>query len=201
MQSILQTFALLYAKSRGFKIDTSMRARTYLQFANGSYQETVGQVHTYWTFSSGETLPITFEVLEDCASEVILGEEFLYEHNVYEAFHSTKISATEEQQCVSCTTKCFGWTRSRKELRQENWNRQYDFGKQANINERDAETKRRNAFVEMVRRVGIGNRIIQLPGLGDEEVIKGPPNTRDLLHSSLRHGCGMSIGSYLVYMY
>jgi hypothetical protein len=55
-----------------------------LQFADGSYQETIGQVNTFWTFANGESVPITFEVLEDCASDVVLGEDFIYGYNIFE---------------------------------------------------------------------------------------------------------------------
>ena len=44
---------------------------------------TVGQVETYWTFVTGERIPVIFEVLEYCCLDVIIGEEILTEHNVF----------------------------------------------------------------------------------------------------------------------
>jgi hypothetical protein len=85
-----------YARSQGFRIETGEESRNYFQFADGSYEETVGQVHTSWTFASGERIPITFEVLENCVSEVIIGEELIYEHNIFEK-HSSSILVWESQ--------------------------------------------------------------------------------------------------------
>ena len=60
--------------------------RRVLEFADGSQQETVGQVETSWTFDSGQSITLIFEVLEDCIYDVILGEEVLWEHNVFETY-------------------------------------------------------------------------------------------------------------------
>ena len=60
--------------------------RRILEFADGSQQETVGQVKTSWTFDSGQRITLIFEVLEDCIHDVILGEEVLWEHNVFETY-------------------------------------------------------------------------------------------------------------------
>ena len=60
--------------------------RRVLEFADGSRQQTVGQVEASWTFGSGERIFLTFEVLENCLHDVILGEEVLWEHNVFETY-------------------------------------------------------------------------------------------------------------------
>lgn len=65
-----------------------------LQFADGSFQETVGQVETTWTFASGLKVPIVFEVLENCCTDVILGEDILWEHE--EDVFQTYTAATQE---------------------------------------------------------------------------------------------------------
>lgn len=75
--------SLQYALDHGFALKTGEKRCGYLQFADGSYEKTVGQVETYWTFASGERIPVTFEVLEYCCSEVIIGEEILTEQNVF----------------------------------------------------------------------------------------------------------------------
>ena len=54
-----------------------------MQFADGTFQETVGQVYTTWTFTCGLEIPITFEILENCSADVILGEDFLLDHDVF----------------------------------------------------------------------------------------------------------------------
>lgn len=57
--------------------------QNFLQFADGNYQKTIGQVTAYWTFASGEKALLTFEVLEDCASEVVIGKDFIFKHNIF----------------------------------------------------------------------------------------------------------------------
>ncbi|KAL9069729.1 MAG: hypothetical protein Q9161_005314 [Pseudevernia consocians] len=75
-----------YAETRGFKISARQEDRGFLQFADGTFQETVGQVNTTWTFASGLKIPVTFEVLENCSADVILGEDVLWEHNVFDTY-------------------------------------------------------------------------------------------------------------------
>lgn len=80
---------LRYAKSHGFHIKTGPGTENFLQFADGSYQETVGQVTTHWTFASGERALLTFEVLEACASEVVIGEDFIYSHKIFHEYEAS----------------------------------------------------------------------------------------------------------------
>jgi hypothetical protein len=72
-----------YAKKLKLVINRSVEARNYLQFADGSCTQTLGQTHTHWTFASGKRIPITFEVLKNCASDVVIGEQILYENKVF----------------------------------------------------------------------------------------------------------------------
>ena len=73
-----------FAKENRFFIERNSECRTTLQFADGSYQDTVGQVRTEWTFLTGLTIPVTFEVLEECCFEVVIGDSILWENNVFE---------------------------------------------------------------------------------------------------------------------
>ena len=43
-------------------------------------------MNTTWTFASGLKIPVTFEVLENCSADVILGEDVLWEHNVFDTY-------------------------------------------------------------------------------------------------------------------
>ena len=85
--------SLQYALKNGLEIQRGPKHCGYLQFADGSYDLTVGQVKTHWTFANGERIPVTFEVLEYCCSDVIIGEEILTEHNVF-LKHEASISLT-----------------------------------------------------------------------------------------------------------
>ena len=43
-------------------------------------------VDSGWTFDSGQRIPVTLEILEDCHHDIDLGEEVLWEHCVFETF-------------------------------------------------------------------------------------------------------------------
>ena len=73
-----------FAREHGFHIRKSSWCHTTLQFADGSRQDTVGQVHTDWTFATGLRIPVTFEVLEDCCAEIVIGDSILWDHGVFE---------------------------------------------------------------------------------------------------------------------
>ncbi|CAF9920878.1 hypothetical protein IMSHALPRED_005028 [Imshaugia aleurites] len=75
-----------YAEAHSLQIHKRRENRGLLQFADGTFQETVGQVNTTWTFASGLTIPVTFEVLKNCSADVILGEDVLWEHDVFNAY-------------------------------------------------------------------------------------------------------------------
>ena len=75
-----------YAEEFGFHIKRGAKNRRVLEFADGSRQRAVGQVETSWTFDSGQRVPLMFEVLEDCLHDVILGEEVLWENDVFETY-------------------------------------------------------------------------------------------------------------------
>lgn len=76
--------SLKCALSNGFELRTGPKHCGYLQFADGSYDKTVGQVDTYWTFASGERIPVVFEILEHCCSDIIIGDDILTEHEVFQ---------------------------------------------------------------------------------------------------------------------
>lgn len=79
-----------WARLNGFRIQSGKGERTFLMFADKSVQRTFGTVETQWTFQDGSERPITFQVLRNCAASVILGEEFLYKHKVFQE-HSESI--------------------------------------------------------------------------------------------------------------
>jgi hypothetical protein len=74
-----------YALKHGYRVSLN-DVPSYLQFADSTYQETEGQVQTFWTFGSGWQIPISFEVLKDCASDVIIGEDIIHGYSIYETY-------------------------------------------------------------------------------------------------------------------
>ena len=92
--------SLQYALEKGLEVKTGPKYCGYLQFADGSYDLTVGQVETHWTFATGERIPVTFEVLEYCCSDVIIGEEILTEHNVFQRHEASIVqTAAVDDDC------------------------------------------------------------------------------------------------------
>ena len=81
-----------YAKAHNLRIHKGRNRCNLLQFADGSYQETIGQVETNWTFNSGKRVAVTFEVLENCCSDIILGDSILYDYNVFEDHAASMIT-------------------------------------------------------------------------------------------------------------
>lgn len=90
-ERILIAYICSYAKQQGFEILPGPEHCNYLRFADGSAQETIGQVSTFWTFCSGKRIPIVFEVLENCCSDLIIGDDILWENDVFEA-HADSIT-------------------------------------------------------------------------------------------------------------
>ena len=73
-----------YALRHNYIVNRQPWNRDHLLFADGTSQYTVGQVNTTWTFETGERIPVTFEVLENCSADVILGEDVLWNHNIFQ---------------------------------------------------------------------------------------------------------------------
>ena len=82
-----------YVERKGLKYMDGPANRNLLQFADGSLKETVGQLKSRWIFASGESVAMTFEVLEECCANVIIGEDVLWEHKVFEKHTSSIIHA------------------------------------------------------------------------------------------------------------
>ncbi|KAI9740182.1 MAG: hypothetical protein M1834_004760 [Cirrosporium novae-zelandiae] len=162
-----------YATMNGFKIKSGRRCCNQFQFADGSIQETVGQVYTSWTFSDGKRIPITFEVLENCASDVIIGSEIIFEHNIFQKYASSITTEVSKRNFHELAPFDFikPWQRSlertkrilklkmdtgntintddfnaAEKRRREEWDCEYDFGRRASTSEQDAENRRREQY-------------------------------------------------------
>ena len=167
--------SLQYAIDNGLEIKTEPENRGYLQFADGSFDETVGQVDTYWTFASGQRIPVTFEILRYCCSEVIIGEEIFTEHEVFEKHAGSilyDVVFDDDSYELAPFDFVNSWQRgyeglvqkvtSRKGLshpkapttnaeaeeqhRRNVWNHKYDFGARASTVEKELEKARRERY-------------------------------------------------------
>jgi hypothetical protein len=143
--------------------------RNWLQFADGSFEETVGQVDTYWTFATGKRIPVTFEVLEECCSDVIIGEEICTQQNVFEDHGSSLIILDSLSDSYELAPFDFiiGWKRLlglkkgrksehdqdhesnphlREQRRRDTWNYAFNYGASASTGEKELEKVRRSLY-------------------------------------------------------
>ena len=81
-----------YALAHGLRVDQDPKCRGYVQFANGAIQQTLGRVESSWTFENGETIFETFEILENCLFDIVLGEDVLYRHDIFNLHSSSLVS-------------------------------------------------------------------------------------------------------------
>lgn len=93
----------------GFRIRKGGNRRNYLKFADGSLKKTAGQVYTHWTFATGESVPITFEVLDVCCTDIVIGDEIIWDHEVFEAHASSIVARTTENEAFELAP--FGFLR------------------------------------------------------------------------------------------
>ena len=64
---------------------------------------------------SGKRISITFEVLENCCSDIIIGEDILWHNDVFNAHSSSIISTVEESEEFFLAP--FAFMRKRQEKR------------------------------------------------------------------------------------
>lgn len=87
-----------FARSKGFFIKSGWRYRGTVCFADRTEQETVGQVETTLTFQSGKCVAMTFEILRNVSANVILGEDFLYDNDVWNIHQSSLCEPPSSRQ-------------------------------------------------------------------------------------------------------
>ena len=159
-----------FALAHGLDIDDAPECRGYLQFADGSIQRTTGQARVSWTFENGETTLETFEVLENCIVDVVLGEDVLYRHDIFDMHRSSLVFSEACGEHIELAP--FDYSRKLKILRkigrssqedpnqlpdavpfavqekerQAQWNYEFDFGNKATPAEQQAEDDRRQQF-------------------------------------------------------
>ena len=160
---------LRYAIDHGFSIGRRPRHRIFLQFADGSSEITVGRVRTHWRFANGKRIPIRFEVLENCCSDVIIGEEVLTHHNVFEQHASSLVTFEPSPDSYELAPFDFiqGWQRAlgmgkgrtpknglkrignpevEERRRRDIWNHEHNYGANATTIEKELEKERRAQY-------------------------------------------------------
>jgi len=72
-----------WAKSQGFSIHTGPENCGFVHFPDGTTAATTGRIHTTITLAGDDVMPITFEVLPNCYVLVVLGEDFVFENDIF----------------------------------------------------------------------------------------------------------------------
>ena len=160
-----------FAVSQGFEIDYRPNCRGSLQFADGTVQHTVGQVTTSWTFEDGQKIFETFEVLKNCIVDVVLGEDVLWEHDVFnlhasslvpmdmdggfpelapfdyfERFHFFKKGKQQAPSHTPNHGSDYATMVAEERARRTRWDFATDFGDKASPQQKEAEYRRRADF-------------------------------------------------------
>ncbi|KAL5322872.1 hypothetical protein ACEPPN_010851 [Leptodophora sp. 'Broadleaf-Isolate-01'] len=102
----------VWAKSSGFAIRSSPEHCGVIIFPDNSIRATIGQVHTTVTLPDGEVTPIIFEVLPDCYVPVVLGEDFVFDNNLFmnhaEAIYEAEgIDCSQDLLCMDYQQQSF----------------------------------------------------------------------------------------------
>lgn len=99
-----------YARDHGLIIDTKDDSRRLLRFADDTTQKTMGKVAAKWAFDDdpGEPMDLIFDVLPECAYDVILGQDVLYQHNAY-TIHSSSMIEIEAEDQGKLPLNLVGW--------------------------------------------------------------------------------------------
>ncbi|KAI9712602.1 MAG: hypothetical protein M1828_001668 [Chrysothrix sp. TS-e1954] len=90
-----------YATQRGWRIHSSSLSRNLIMFADGSSDETAGELTLPWVFDQDNRLPqqdVTFSVLHGCTFDVILGQDFLDDTDAFVAHSEYFVDVTDSMQ-------------------------------------------------------------------------------------------------------
>ncbi|KAJ4289532.1 hypothetical protein N0V90_010861 [Kalmusia sp. IMI 367209] len=75
---------LEWATKNALEVKTSEDHRGWMSFPSGERKPTVGQVNTEVTLPDGSIVSSVFEVLENCVTPIVLGDEVIFKHKLYE---------------------------------------------------------------------------------------------------------------------
>ena len=103
-----------WARAHSLNINKSQEQRRIFYFADGSIQRTIGVVDTTWTFPDGITIALRFDVLEHCAAEVIISEEILHRHQVFQRYKEAILYVPSGSS--ACELQHFGFIKAKKKL-------------------------------------------------------------------------------------
>jgi hypothetical protein len=87
-----------WAKTHGFRIQSGRENCGIVYFPDGNTAATTGRVHTIITLPGGDAIPIVFEVLPNCYVPVVLGEDFVFDNDIFSNY-ADSLHETEGLDC------------------------------------------------------------------------------------------------------
>jgi hypothetical protein len=151
------------AQAGGFRILSQPDNCGCVLFPDGTEESTIGQVHTTMTLDDGKVVPLVFEVLPNCHVPVVLGQDFVFDHDIYSRY-STSILEFESPDSGD-ELMPMGWrankgedkkkrsgatihndTQKDDQDRQLKWNITYQHGRTASVEEWSMENTRREEY-------------------------------------------------------
>lgn len=91
----------VWARKSGLRIRKGKKYRGWILLPSGEMKATIGQVHTTMALPGRKTVPLVLEVLKDCAASVVLGDEIIFNYNLYGERFSEAFFNNEEQDVLN----------------------------------------------------------------------------------------------------
>jgi hypothetical protein len=132
----------------------------WVLFPDGTEQATFGQAHTSMTLPDSKGVPIVFKPLRKCHVPVALGQDFIFEHDIYTRYASSIIEYDDLDSGDELMPMGFRWNRSkakkpgagagtkpRDDLEQNlDWDLKHQYGRTTPIGEWNLEHARRERY-------------------------------------------------------
>jgi len=151
------------AISIGFKILSQPENCGLILFPDGTQEATVGQVYTTTTLSDGSVVPIVFELLPNCHVPVVLGQDFVFDHDIYTRYSESILEINDldsgdelmpmhfrrhkSEEKNSSSGAGFSAARQKDDLEHHlDWDLKHEYGRAASVEEWDLEYERRERY-------------------------------------------------------
>ncbi|PMD28759.1 hypothetical protein L207DRAFT_574684 [Hyaloscypha variabilis F] len=137
-------------------------------FPDGTEEATIGQARTTITLADGKVVPIVFELLPDCHVPVVLGQDFVFDYDIYRKYATSimesddldggdelmpmgfRMNTSSSQKSKLSKSRTTPATVQNDDLqRQLEWNLKYQCGRIALIDEWNLEDARREAYARL----------------------------------------------------
>ena len=157
------TWAMAQSHTEGFEILTEPRNCGWILFPDGTEEATMGQAQTNITLPDGKVVPVVFELLSNCHVPVVLGQDFIFDHDIYTKYAASLFEFEDvhsgdelmpmgfrqnrsDTEGSSAGTRLAGTKQEEDLERQLEWNLKYQDGRTASVEEWNLEHTRRERY-------------------------------------------------------